>query len=97
MFDRGFTPWTPRKKRYNHPILIKSKKMYNSFNTYRRGDKAFFQIGTTYTQYHQEGTSKLPQRKLLYDSEKFDRQCKLSIDEVMHQYFRGFKPNVGAK
>lgn len=80
-FDRAANehgvPWPPRRRRYNHPILRKTRKMLGAASVWgapgnihrSMGGKLALGIsrtGVRYAKYHQYGTAKLPVRQFLY-------------------------------
>jgi hypothetical protein len=60
--------WKPRKQPTgSHPLLKKSGKMFGS-TKFKAGDRPFdfrATVGVKYGGYHQNGTSKMPQRRWL--------------------------------
>lgn len=67
--------WAPRKPPTgSHPLLKKSGKMFGS-TKFKAGDRPFdfrATVGVKYGGYHQNGTSKMPQRRWLGVNNKID-------------------------
>jgi phage gpG-like protein len=67
--------WAPRKKPTgSHPLLKKSGKMFGS-TKFKAGDRPFdfkATVGVKYGGFHQNGTSKMPQRRWLGVNSKID-------------------------
>lgn len=72
-YDNGsFQKWAQRKDKKNtNPILYKTGTMKQSFHVEYPED-GVIQVSNTaeYAKYHQEGTTKMPARPILYDDEK---------------------------
>lgn len=66
-FTSGGRPgWTPRKRSYPHPPLMKTKALYNSIGTIHRVEHGTIEVGTTceYAGYQHGGTKKNGQQAI---------------------------------
>lgn len=58
-------PWPPPAKFQDHPLLRDTGYLYNSINFVVSGDEVEVDCDADYGHYHNEGTSRLPQREFL--------------------------------
>lgn len=62
--------WKSRKHSYSHPMLNRTGNMFRSFKVNRKGKTLEAKNTAEYSQYHQEGTKHMAQRKILPDKKQ---------------------------
>ena len=78
--------WTKNKQGYT-PKLVKSGKMKKSVNTTTDSTSATIQSDVNYASYQQDGTSTIPSRKFLGESDKLTQFIEEWIEKQIAKYF----------
>ena len=88
-------PWAPlkeatlrsrrRKGRQDQPVLSDSRTLRNSIESSSTNDEVIIGTNVEYAKYHQEGTSRMPQRKILGLSESVRRRIRSLIQRVLRE------------
>lgn len=76
-------PWVPPAKFQDHPLLRDTGNLYNSINFAVTGDEVEVDCDAEYGHYHNEGTSRLPQREFL----NLTFEDEIEIDKIVAAHF----------
>lgn len=81
--DASLGGWKKRRDRSPHPILVKTGRLFRNVKIRsQRHDKVVFgTTGVPYAKYHNDGTSRLPKREFIGDSQKLFAK----IDRVIYR------------
>ena len=84
----NFTRWKDRKKDTGKKILFRSGDMKSSFHIKNiNANKVQIMNTMSYSGYHQDGTDNLPQREILYQSDKLDNEIEDLIVKELDKIF----------
>lgn len=88
--DTTTTKWQSRKSGGNgRRLLVKTGRLKNSLRAERTGAfKARVRTsGVPYARYHNDGTSKLPQRQFMGTSKQLDKELEKMIEQTISKIF----------
>lgn len=81
----NFEGWAMRKRKYDWPILRKSKDLYNSFTIDRGNNSYVITADVDYASYHNEGTERLPKRQFMGQSITLDRMLYDRLEQSLRK------------
>ena len=92
--DEGFDiqpsgRWPKRKKQRTGRLMVKSGRLVKSIVANSRGNVGVVSSSVPYAWYHQNGTSRLPQRKIMGESRKLNRIFDRKIKRAIQRAFEG--------
>ncbi len=85
-------PWAPRKRRYYHPILEKTRKTRHSLKSRVIGTNVVTSVSTKYAKFHQTGTRKMAARPIFPTTELppvWAARIRKTIADHLKQVLRG--------
>jgi phage gpG-like protein len=85
-------PWAPRKRRYYHPILEKTRKTRYSLKSRAIGTNVVTSVSTKYAKFHQTGTRKMAARPIFPTAELppvWAARVRKTITDHLEQALRG--------
>jgi phage gpG-like protein len=85
---RPLAPSTVRQRGSKRPILIRSGRMVRSFTGKADKNSMTLQNKTEYAKYHQSGTRKMPQRKLIEVNDRVSALMKTHIIKYFQDLLR---------
>jgi hypothetical protein len=104
--SRGYGTWpslSPRTiKRKGHSfVLVDTGAMLSSAKAYRRGNRIFIRIpygGRTHNpdvpRYHQTGTRRMPQRKIIEVTPQLRMRLRNTVVEYVHDMVRAYRTEM---
>ncbi len=80
----GFQKWVSKKRKNGKKILVNKGVLRGSiFIASKRFNQITIATNVPYGEYHQTGTTKMPQRPFLYNSEKLEQEILKEIDNTI--------------
>ncbi|GAB3194679.1 phage gpG-like protein [Pontibacter aydingkolensis] len=85
----GFVKWKERKLKVNRKMLVETGYLRDSMKiTSQRFERVKIAITAPYAEYHQNGTDTLPQREMVYESNKLNKQVESIIKKELDKIFK---------
>lgn len=81
--DAGVDRWKPTKKKTSGKILQKTGRLRHSARKISTPTRAQVMFGSPYFRFHNEGTPRMPQRKILGPSERLFRENQVIFRNFM--------------